>query len=490
MNNQDTRRDRNGYNGHAMNKVKILVIGKSGRLDALLTGLFESSRSKELYVLSEVTNPGLTAKSEQVFTGITDDLADVEICVQEVAPDFVVIGPEEPLAAGVVDKLQEMGIPCVGPTQALAKLESSKSFTRELLTKYKIPGNPEYRVFRTLEGIRDYLQVVGSFVVKPDGLTGGKGVKVFGEHLHSVAEAVAYCAELFEDGQSAVVIEEKLDGEEFSFQSFYDGKHIVHTIPVQDHKRAHEGDTGPNTGGMGSYSCADHSLPFLSPEHVQEAAEINRLVGEALLKEVGQEYKGVLYGGFMLTKSGLRVIEYNARFGDPEIMNVLPLMQADLIDVCEAIIAGTLDELSVQFKRQATVCKYVVPDGYPDMPDKRSEIQIDATGKMAERNENLRMYYAAVRQEDDRLCLTGSRALALVGSGETLLEAERIAEKAAESVAGPVFHRRDIGTPQLIQKRLDHMQQIIGERNTSPSPSTHAERRIHSPEYGLSVGTE
>jgi phosphoribosylamine-glycine ligase len=158
-----------------------------------------------------------------------------------------------------------------------------------------------------VEGIADYLQTMESFVVKPDGLTGGKGVKVFGEHLHSVAEAVEYCAELFAAGQPAVVIEERLDGEEFSFQSFFDGKHIVHTIPVQDHKRVGVGDAGPNTGGMGSYSCADHLLPFLTRDHIQQAGEINRLVGEAVSRKIGEEYKGILYGGFMLTKDGLRV---------------------------------------------------------------------------------------------------------------------------------------------------------------------------------------
>jgi phosphoribosylamine-glycine ligase len=155
-----------------------------------------------------------------------------------------------------------------------------------------------------------------------------------------VDEAIRYCAELFDLGQPAVLIEERLEGEEFSYQSFFDGKHIAHTIPVQDHKRAKEGDSGPNTGGMGSYSCADHLLPFLSRDHVLEAGEINRHVAETASKEIGEEYKGILYGGFMLTKDGLRVIEYNARFGDPEVMNVLPLLQTDFVEVCRAIITA------------------------------------------------------------------------------------------------------------------------------------------------------
>jgi len=417
-----------------------------------------------LYILSEVNNPGLAAKAKKVIHPVkTDDPDAVAKIVREINPDFVLIGPEEPLAAGVVDQLRKLGIPCVGPTQKLAQLETSKSFTRELLTKHGIPGNPKYRVFRALEGIEDYLRTMDSFVVKPDGLTGGKGVKVFGEHLHSVAEAVRYCTEIFESKQPAVVIEEKLDGEEFSFQSFFDGKHIVHTIPVQDHKRARNGDTGPNTGGMGSYSCPDHLLPFLTRDHVQQAGEINRLVGEAVSREIGEEYKGILYGGFMLTKDGLRVIEYNARFGDPEVMNVLPLMQADFVEVWKAIIDGTLDKLDVRFKRQATVCKYVVPKAYPQKSNGDEEIKLGAAMKVPGLGDRLRMYYAAIRASEGKLYLTGSRAVAFVGIANTLFEAEKIAEEAASLVEGPVFHRSDIGTAELIQKRVDHMRRIMGE---------------------------
>jgi phosphoribosylamine---glycine ligase len=437
---------------------------KSGRLDAMAEALRNSASPVILYILSELNNPGLAAKAERVIHPVkTDDRDEVARIVREINPDFVLIGPEEPLAAGVVDELRKIGIPCAGPTRKLAQLETSKSFTRELLTKHDIPGNPKYRVFRKLEGIEDTLRTMNSFVVKPDGLTGGKGVKVSGEHLHSAAEAVKYCAELFGSGQGAVVIEEKLDGEEFSFQSFFDGKHIVHTIPVQDHKRAGEADTGPNTGGMGSYSCADHLLPFLTRDHVQQAGEINRLVGEAVSREIGEEYKGILYGGFMLTKDGLRVIEYNARFGDPEVMNVLPLMQTDFVDVCKAIVDGTLDKLTIRFKRQATVCKYVVPKAYPQKSIGDEEIKLDAAMKVPGLGDRLRMYWAAIHEKDGRLYLTGSRAVAFVGIANTLFEAEKIAEQAASAVEGPVFHRRDIGTAELIRKHVDHMRRLVGE---------------------------
>ncbi|MEJ1967775.1 MAG: phosphoribosylamine--glycine ligase [Rhizomicrobium sp.] len=443
-------------------KLTALLIGKS---DCIASALRNSSNLLKLYVISDFANPGLADKADELIIGNTNDPIEVAKHAERLQPDFAVIGSEEPLEKGVVDKLAELGIPCVGPFQKLAQLESSKAFTRQLIAKYGISGNPEFRVFRNGEaGLAEYLAERGEFVVKPDGLTGGKGVKVFGEHLATISEGVEYCQELFDLGHRTVVIEEKLDGEEFSFQSFFDGRHIAHMIPIQDHKRAFDNDTGPNTGGMGSYSCADHLLPFLTKEHVQEAGEINRLVGEALLKETGQEYKGVLYGGFMLTKNGLRVIEYNARFGDPEVMNVMSLLETDFVDICQAIIRGTLNQLPIKFKHQASVCKYIVPEGYPKKSASAvgREIDLSRVLRSPDLGSKLRLFYGAVNEEAGAIRLTDSRSLALVGVADTLQEAEKISEKAASSVRGPVHHRQDIGTSKLIQKRIDHMEQIAG----------------------------
>ena len=445
--------------------VKIpKILGKDARCDSLLDALNRSPRPKELYALSEFNNPGFLekVKVEGLRIGKTDSVEDVKDYARSIKPDFVIISPEEPLFAGVVDELKQFGIPCVGPTKAYARLEWSKSFTRQLLSKYSIPGNVEYRIFRSLDGLESYLREKSDFVVKPDGLTAGKGVRVYREHLHSIEEAVQYSAYILK-GHEAVVIEEKLNGEEFSFQSFCDGQHVVDTVAVQDHKRAYDGDNGPNTGGMGSYSCENHSLPFLSNRYLQEASQINAAVAEAIRKELGGDgFKGILYGGFMVTKNGLKLLEYNARFGDPEAMNVLPLLKADFIDVCEAIINGTLDKISVTFEKKATVCKYVVPDGYPDNPKKDVRIPVGGIPKSSDR---LKVYYAAVNQKQDGLYLSGSRAIAFVGIGNNLAEAEQIAEDAASKVEGPVRHRRDIGTAGLIQKRKDHMRNIMeGEK--------------------------
>jgi phosphoribosylamine--glycine ligase len=426
------------------NHLKVALIGNDGRTSAIERCLLESPR---------ITPPLLK------FTRWKGDVARQEI-LQEAGDekvDFVIVGPEEPLADGIVDRFAELGIPCVGPTKTLARLESSKAFTRELVAKHGIPGNPKYRVFNSTAGLAEYLAALGDYVVKPDGLTGGKGVKLSGAHLASIQDALAYCDELFGAGHPRVVIEEKLEGEEFSLQSFCDGTHIADMVLVQDHKRAGENDTGPNTGGMGSYSCADGSLPFLLPHHVKEASQINAAVARALFKETGQKYKGILYGGFMVGPKGIRLLEYNARFGDPETMNILSILENDLVDICEAIIEEKLHQLPITFQKSATVCKYVVPEGYPDNPKKGARLDLSGVPK---ESANFRIYKSAVEERNGELVMTGSRALACVGIGDSLPEAEALAERGASSIKGPVFHRKDIGTSALIQKRIDHMEKL------------------------------
>lgn len=425
--------------------VRPGIIGKDGRTSAVIEAFRRSPRVRDVVRLSD-------------GRASAQDLEETMARARASAPDFVFVGPEAPLGDGYVDALQsKLGVPCVGPTRSLARLETSKAFTRGLLARHGIAGNPEHRIFRDLAGLPAYLQQLGGFVVKPDGLTSGKGVKVSGEHLHSIDEACAYAAEVFAHGHPAVLVEEKLDGEEFSLQSFCDGQHVVDMVVVQDHKRAGEGDVGPNTGGMGSYSCADHRLPFLEPQDLEAASAINAAVARALLAETGQPYKGVLYGGFILTGNGVRLIEYNARLGDPEALNVMSILRTDLVDVCEAIIAGTLDRLAVEFAPLATVCKYVVPEGYPDRPVRN--VRLDPAGIPAP-TERLRVYHAAVDERDGALVMTGSRAIGFVGLGDSLAEAERIAEQAASAVRGPVTHRRDIGTAALIRKRCEHVARL------------------------------
>src|SRR3989338_5139739 len=356
-------------------------------------------------------NPGIFPLSKNIEIGSYSDLEKIKEFAGENEIDFAFIGPEDPLSFGVVDALRDIGIESIGPTKLMARLETSKSFTRELLQKYNIDGNPNFKAFNknNSDEIKDFMNELEGVVVKPDGLTGVKGVKVQGDHFNTKNEALDYCREVLET-HPAVIVEEKLDGEEFSLQCLTDGKTVIATPPVQDHKRAYENDLGSNTGGMGSYSCENHLLPFLKKEHVNAALEITKKVAKAINEETGLYYKGVMYGGFILTKDGVKLIEYNARFGDPEAMNVLPLLKTDFASVCQSIIVQELNRIRVEFEKKATVCKYAVPKGYPDKPLKNEKIFV-------EKPKNAKIYYASVEQKEDGLYMTGSRAIAFLGIG-------------------------------------------------------------------------
>jgi phosphoribosylamine--glycine ligase len=369
--------------------------------------------------------------------------------------DCVVIGPEDPLALGLSDIFWKKDIPVVGPLKELAQIETSKGFTRDLLNNYNIDVSPNYKRFNSLNGVKDYMEdLSGNYVVKFDGLMGGKGVKVSGEHLSDINEGLKYCKSII-DNSGTFVIEEKLFGEEFSLMSFCDGQNLAHMPAIQDHKRAYEGDIGPNTGGMGCYSDSDHSLPFLKEQEIFEAREINEKVAKALFEHTGKNYKGILYGGFMVTHNGVKLIEYNARFGDPEAMNLLTLLDSDFASVCSNIIGGTLK--SVIFKNEASVCKYVVPKGYGSNPS------VDSTLEVNESYRNYsNLYYAAVNMDKNGIIsTTSSRSAALVSSGKTISEAEDKCEKGLKYISGNnLFTRHDIAKPDLIQKRITNMENI------------------------------
>jgi phosphoribosylamine--glycine ligase len=402
-------------------------------------------------------NPGIAELCDEILIGNFNDSEFVVNYAKEVDATLAIIGPENPLANGVADALWEAGVKVVGPKKDLAQLETSKAFTRDLLKEYDIPGGPKYQTFNYINGVADFLNILGeNYVVKYDGLAGGKGVKVSGDHLHSHEEALAYCQELV-DNNGEFVIEEKFIGEEFSLMSFCDGNTLKHMPAVQDHKRAYEGDTGPNTGGMGTYSDANHSLPFLSDDDIMEAYEINIKTAKAVKDKFGEGYKGILYGGFMATSTGIKLIEYNARFGDPEAMNILSLLESDFIDICNGIADGNLKNIDVQFANKATVCKYAVPEGYPGNPVKGEPIDIS---KIVNPDG---LFYASVDIQNGQLVEAGSRTVAVVGIADTISDAEKIAEKEVSSIGGPLFHRKDIGTDSVIQKRIDHMNQLKRE---------------------------
>ena len=436
--------------------MNILIVGSGAREHAIARSIKKSKIPNKLFCFASNRNPGIEEISELLEIGNISNPKGVARFALKYSINLVIIGPEAPLANGVVDALHGINIQCVGPTKDLAQIETSKSFTRDLMQKYNIQGCPKYQTFDTINNVSKYLYTLGeNYVVKFDGLMGGKGVKVSGEHLNSHAEAIEYCEQIV-GKNGKFVIEEKLIGEEFSLMSFCDGDNLIHMPPVQDHKRAYENDTGPNTGGMGSYNDVNQSLPFLTNIDIDTAKAVNTATAKALKKEFGIGYKGVLYGGFIATANGVKVIEYNARFGDPEAMNVFSLLQSDFIEICLGIINTTLNECDVLFSNKATVCKYAVPEGYPDSPIKDERIGLS---KIKHPDQ---LYLASVDFKNNILLESGSRTAAVVGIADTVKEAETIAENEIKHIEGPLFHRKDIGTSQLINKRIHHMKALRG----------------------------
>jgi phosphoribosylamine--glycine ligase len=440
--------------------MNVLLIGNGAREHALAEAITRSHHQPRLFAFMKSHNPGIAGLCAAYCRGSHADVSAVCAKAREWGINMAVIGPEDPLSHGVVDALLSINVPAVGPPKSLSRLETSKSFTRSLVEKYAIPGNPRFQNFVSSAGLESFLQSLDGIVLKPDGLTGGKGVMVQGDHFTTREEALSLAKEILQK-HGRLTVEEKMEGEEFSLQCFSDGKTVIPTPAVQDHKRRFIDDKGPNTGGMGSYSDHDHLLPFLKEKDIREGLEITQKVAAALFQETGELYKGIMYGGFMATPNGIKLLEYNARFGDPEAMNILPLLKTDFIDICQAIIDGALHEIKIEFEHQATVCKYIVPRGYglpEDHPDSQStsaRIEIGDVGKT-------RLYYSSVDQKTDGLYMTTSRALGLVGIAGTLSEAEKIAEDAVSAISGPVDHRPDIGTAQLINRRIQNMKRLRG----------------------------
>ena len=431
----------------------VLLVGSGAREVAIARKIKESSRPVSLFCLSPSINPHISVLCEKYFTVPLSENQTIAGVAKKLNIDFAIIGPENPLENGLVDTLEKEGIPSVAPKKDVARIETSKSFARNILDRCSPEKNPQRKEFSSLEGVEEFLQKLGgNYVVKYDGLMGGKGVKVSGEHLFSSEETLEYCKKIIGMG-GIFLVEEKLVGEEFSLMSFCDGQNCAHMPVVQDHKRAFEGDVGPNTGGMGTYSFANHSLPFLSEKDVSDAQKTNERVAKELYRTTGTKFKGFLYGGFMATKDGIKVIEYNARLGDPEAMNVLSLLKTDFFDICNHIIGGSLKSVDVKFEPHATVCKYAVPNGYPDNPEKGFAVSIENVDTDS-------LFFAAVREDKNKIIATGSRTVACVGVDKEVCGAEQKAEEGISRVVGNVFHRKDIGTAALIQKRIENMKKV------------------------------
>ena len=437
--------------------MRVLAVGGGAREHAIVEALARSG--SEVYACLKNKNPGIARTAKGLMLVNETDIEKVVGFARSSKVEMAVVGPEAPLEAGLSDGLRKAGIPTASPSMNAARIETSKSFMRELLSKNRVKGSIKFAVVDTRRDLELAVDRMGtSLVVKPTGLTGGKGVKVFGEHLMNKDDIMAYGDEILSKkiGGARIVLEEKLVGEEFTVQAFCDGKEVVPMPAVQDHKRAYEGDKGPNTGGMGSYSQKDGLLPFLKKNEYDASVSIMRDVLKALAKE-DSEYRGTLYGQFMLTKDGPRVIEFNARFGDPEAMNVLSLLDSNFTEICSKMAEGRISGKDAVFSPKSSVCKYVVPEGYGTKSLADQEIKVD---EAAIKKERAILYFASVNEREGKVFTTTSRSVGIVGVADTIQEAESIAENAIGHVSGRIHVRHDIAKKDMLDAKVKRMDMI------------------------------
>ena len=387
--------------------MNILVIGGGGREHTLAWKLAQSPSATKLYAIPG--NPGMAAVAECVSGISIEDNEAVVAFAEEHAIDLVVIGPEVPLTNGIVDAFEAAGILAFGPRKAAAELEGSKAFSKGLMKKYGIP-TAKYEVFTDAEAAKDYVRQEGApIVIKADGLAAGKGVIV----AETCDEALAAVADIMEDQEfgaagNRVVIEEFMEGEEASLLCFTDGETIVPMISSQDHKRAYDGDKGPNTGGMGTYAPA----PVMTPAMIEATKEKILKPVIAAMKQEGRTYQGCLYAGLMITKGGPKVVEFNARFGDPETQVVLPLLKSDLVDIMVACAKGdgSLKDLDIAWSDGAAVCVVLASGGYPKSYRKGYEITgLDEAEKLG-----CHVFHAGTAERDGSVVTAGGRVLGVV----------------------------------------------------------------------------
>lgn len=424
--------------------MNVLLIGSGGREHALAWALSASPLLTKLYVAPG--NPGIARHAECVRLDAADHQAVIGFC-SEKSIGLVVIGPEAPLVAGLVDDLTRAGIKAFGPSRAAAQLEGSKGFTKDLCREFNIP-TAAYGRFKQRDAALAYL--AGQrlpIVIKADGLAAGKGVTIAMTRAEAEAAIDACFSGAFGDAGSEVVVEEFLEGEEASFFALVDGRHVLALATAQDHKRVGDGDEGPNTGGMGAYSPA----PVMTP------ALVNRTMDEIIRPTVaamaaqGTPFSGVLYAGLMITEAGPKLIEYNVRFGDPETQVLLVRLRSDLLPALLATVDGVLDAFDVRWHEGAALTVVMAAKGYPGTPEKGTEIRgLEAAAEI----EGVEIFHAGTRRDGNRLLADGGRVLNVTARGRTVAEAQARAYLAIERIDWPGgFCRRDIGWRAIERER-------------------------------------
>lgn len=420
--------------------MKIMVIGGGGREDAIIKKISENKNIEKIYALPG--NGGIMGEATCVDIGAEEIYKARDFAVKEKI-DFAIVAPDDPLAMGAVDILEEAGIKCFGPDKLAAEIESSKVFAKNLMKKYNIP-TAEYKVFSEIDSAMEYVKTCKiPVVIKADGLAKGKGVIIAMDRDSAISAIKEIMQDKkFGDSGNEIVVEEFLEGPEVSVLSFTDGKTIVPMISSMDHKRANDGDKGPNTGGMGCIA----PNPFYTEEIAKRCLdEIFVPTIDAMNKE-GRTFKGCLYFGLMITEDGPKVIEYNCRFGDPETQVVLPLLESDLLEIMIAVREGKLSEDIVKFSKKSACCIVMASGGYPNEYEKGYEIKI---GKISD---NSIVYIAGAKRKGDKLITNGGRVLGLTAIDDTLEGAVSDAYDNIEKISfKKAYYRKDIGSKALIE---------------------------------------
>ena len=414
----------------------VLLIGSGGREHALAYAFSRSQMAGDVYCTPG--NGGIAEYAKCIDLDVTDHAAMVDFCWKNNV-GLVVVGPEQPLVDGLVDSLEAEGIKAFGPTKLAAQLEGSKAFTKQLCDKYKIPTAP-YRLFEKGGSIEEYVKDCAfPIVVKADGLAAGKGVTI----ANTAEEALKAADECFDgrfgEAGAKVIIEQCLQGEEASFFAICDGEFAMELPTAQDHKRAYDGDEGPNTGGMGAYSPA----PVMTDDvckRVMEEIIMPTLKG---MKADGMPFKGVLYAGLMITDEGPKLIEYNVRFGDPECQVLMARLKSDILPVMLASSDGMLDRMVNRFEDRPAITVVMAVKGYPGDYESGSEIKgLEEAGK----DPDVMIFHAGTKEEDGRIIATGGRVINITALGKTVGEARDKAYAAIDKIDWPEgFYREDIG---------------------------------------------
>lgn len=420
--------------------MQVLIIGGGGREHALAWKTAQSTRVDKVYVAPGNAGTAHEDKMENVAIG-AEDVAGLLAFAKNKAIGLTIVGPEVPLVLGIVDQFQAAGLPCFGPSQAAAQLEGSKSFTKDFLARHQIPS-AAYGVFTEVAPAIAYVKQQGApIVVKADGLAAGKGVIL----AETEAEAIAAIKDMlagnaFGEAGHRVVVEEFLHGEEASFIVMADGEHILPMASSQDHKAALDGDTGPNTGGMGAYSPA----PVVTPEiHARIMREVIEPTVKGMAEE-GHAYTGFLYAGVMVAADGTpKVLEYNCRFGDPETQPIMLRLKSDLVTLCEAALDKSLDKIEIEWDPRAALGVVLAAKGYPaDYPKGDVISGLDAAAKITDS----KVFHAGTAENDGNIVTSGGRVLCATALGETVSDAQQRAYQLVEKINWPgMYCRRDIG---------------------------------------------